>query len=105
MPLWLSPVQAIVLNIADAHSGYANEVTESLKRNNIRCKSDLRNEKLGLKIREAAMSKVPYVLTIGKSEEDGKTVSVRKYGGEQLGKLKISEFEEIMKSEQMEDLS
>ena len=55
-----------------------------------------------MKIREAAVSKVPYIITIGKAEMNNQTVSVRKYGGEQLGELKISEFEDIIKKEQME---
>ena len=103
-PFWLAPVQVKILTVSDDQFDYADLLDKTFRKSKIRVEVDKRNEKLGLKIREAAMSKVPYVLTIGKSEEDGKTVSVRKYGGEQLGELKISEFEEIMKSEQMGDL-
>ena len=58
-----------------------------------------------MKIREAAISKVPYVITIGKAEVENKTVSVRKYGGDQLGELKVSDFVDIVNSEKMEGLS
>ena len=63
------------------------------------------NIPIGRKIREAAISKVPYVLTIGKAEVENKTVSVRKYGGDQLGELKVSDFVDIVNSEKMEGLS
>ena len=89
MPLWLSPIQVIVLNIADAHSGYANEVTESLKRNNIRCKSDLRNEKITYKIREHSIQRVPYILVVGDREKENNQVSVRNQKGEDLGSMTL----------------
>ena len=89
MPLWLSPTQVIVLNIADAHSGYANEVTESLKRNNIRCKSDLRNEKITYKIREHSIQRVPYILVVGDREKENNQVSVRNQKGEDLGSMTL----------------
>ena len=80
-------------------------MSETFKKSKIRVEFDKRNEKLGLKIREAAISKVPYVLTIGKAEVENKTVSVRKYGGDQLGELKVSDFVDIVNSEKMEGLS
>jgi threonyl-tRNA synthetase len=89
MPLWLSPTQVIVLNIADAHSGYANEITESLKRNNIRCKSDLRNEKITYKIREHSIQRVPYILVVGDREKENNQVSVRNQKGEDLGSMTL----------------
>jgi len=92
MPLWLSPIQVIVLNIADAHSGYANEVTESLKRNNIRCKSDLRNEKITYKIREHSIQRVPYILVVGDREKENNQVSVRNQKGEDLGSMALDAF-------------
>ena len=89
MPLWLSPVQVIVLNIADAHSGYAKEVTESLRRNNIRCNSDLRNEKITYKIREHSIQRVPYILVVGDREKETSQVSVRNQKGEDLGSMSL----------------
>ncbi len=89
MPLWLSPVQAIVLNIADAHSEYANEVTESLRQNNIRCNSDLRNEKITYKIREHSIQRVPYILVVGDREKETSQVSVRNQKGEDLGSMSL----------------
>ena len=89
MPLWLSPVQAIVLNIADAHSEYAKEVTESLRQNNIRCNSDLRNEKITYKIREHSIQRVPYILVVGDREKETSQVSVRNQKGEDLGSMTL----------------
>lgn len=89
MPLWLSPVQIIVLNIADAHSGYAKEVTELLRRNNIRCNSDLRNEKITYKIREHSIQRVPYILVVGDREKETNQVSVRNQKGEDLGSMNL----------------
>ena len=89
MPLWLSPVQAIVLNIADAHSEYAKEVTESLRQNNIRCNSDLRNEKITYKIREHSIQRVPYILVVGDREKETSQVSVRNQKGDDLGSMSL----------------
>ena len=89
MPLWLSPVQAIVLNIADAHSDYAKEVTESLRQNNIRCNSDLRNEKITYKIREHSIQRIPYILVVGDREKETSQVSVRNQKGEDLGSMSL----------------
>ena len=99
MPLWLSPIQVIVLNIADAHSGYANEVTESLKRNNIRCKSDLRNEKITYKIREHSIQRVPYILVVGDREKENNQVSVRNQKGEDLGSMTLDALVKNLKKE------
>ena len=89
MPLWLSPVQAIVLNIADAHSDYAKKVTESLRQNDIRCNSDLRNEKITYKIREHSIQRVPYILVVGDREKETSQVSVRNQKGEDLGSMTL----------------
>jgi len=89
MPLWLSPTQVIVLNIADAHSEYAKEVTESLKFNKIRCNSDLRNEKITYKIREHSIQRVPYILVVGDREKETNQVSVRNQKGEDLGSMTL----------------
>ena len=77
---------------------------ENFRRLKFRAEVDQRNEKLGLKIREAEIAKVPYILTIGKSEMENKTVSVRKYGGEQIGEIKLDDFLSIINGEiQQED--
>ena len=89
MPLWLSPVQAIVLNIADAHSDYAKKVTESLRQNDIRCNSDLRNEKITYKIREHSIQRVPYILVVGDREKETSQVSVRNQKGDDLGSMSL----------------
>ncbi len=89
MPLWLSPVQAIVLNIADAHGEYAKEVTELLRQNNIRCNSDLRNEKITYKIREHSIQRVPYILVVGDREKETSQVSVRNQKGDDLGSMSL----------------
>ena len=104
-PFWLAPVQVKILTVSDEQFDYCDLLSETFKKSKIRVEFDKRNEKLGLKIREAAISKVPYVLTIGKAEVENKTVSVRKYGGDQLGELKVSDFVDIVNSEKMEGLS
>ena len=103
-PFWLAPVQVKILTVSDEQFDYSDFLNETFRKLKIRVEVDKRNEKLGLKIREASINKIPYILTIGQSEVENETVSVRKYGGEQLGELKISEFEYIMKNEQMEGL-
>jgi threonyl-tRNA synthetase len=99
MPLWLSPVQAIVLNIADAHSDYAKQVTESLRQNNIRCNSDLRNEKITYKIREHSIQRVPYIIVVGDREKETKQVAVRNQKGEDLGSMALDELVKNLKKE------
>ena len=103
-PFWLAPVQVKILTVSDEQFDYCDLLSETFKKSKIRVEFDKRNEKLGLKIREAAISKVPYVITIGKAEVENKTVSVRKYGGDQLGELKVSDFVGILNSEKMEGL-
>ena len=92
MPLWLAPTQVIVLNIADAHGSYAKEVTNALKQNNIRCNSDLRNEKITYKIREHSIQRVPYIIVVGDREKETKQVAVRNQKGEDLGSMALDEL-------------
>ena len=92
MPLWLAPIQVVVLNIADAHSIYSKEIVEILKKSGIRCNSDLRNEKITYKIREHSIQKVPYLLVIGDREVEKKHVTVRTQKGEDLGSMSIDAF-------------
>ena len=88
LPLWLSPVQAVVLNITDRQAGYAKEVEDSLINKGLRVKSDLRNEKIGFKIREHTIQRVPYLLVVGDRETETGTVAVRTREGKDLGSLK-----------------
>jgi threonyl-tRNA synthetase len=92
MPVWLAPTQVVVLNIADAHIGYSKEVVEIFKKNEIRCDSDLRNEKITYKIREHSIQKVPYLIVIGDREVEKRHVTVRTQKGEDLGSMSIDDF-------------
>jgi len=87
LPLWLAPVQAVVLNITDRQAGYAREIEESLINQGLRVKSDLRNEKIGYKIREHTIQRVPYLLIVGDREIETSTVAVRTREGKDLGSL------------------
>ena len=89
MPLWLAPTQAVILNIADAHADYASKVMDELKKNHIRCDSDLRNEKITYKIREHSLQKIPYLLIVGEKEMEAGQVAVRTRKGEDLGSMSI----------------
>ncbi len=91
-PTWLSPVQAVVLNITDKQAGYVNEVVEKLRKVGIRAKADLRNEKIGFKIREHTLKRVPYLLVVGDKEIEAGEVAVRTRKGEDLGKFKVDDF-------------
>jgi len=91
-PDWLAPEQAVVMNITDKQSPYVNEVVEELKKHAIRAIADLRNEKIGFKIREHTLQKVPYLLVIGDKEMNNRTVAVRTRGGEDLGAMSIDDF-------------
>jgi len=88
LPLWLAPVQAVVLNITDRQAGYAREIEESLINQGLRVKTDLRNEKIGYKIREHTIQRVPYLLVVGDREIETGTVAVRTREGKDLGTLK-----------------
>jgi threonyl-tRNA synthetase len=93
-PPWLAPTQAAVLNITDKHAEYARKVEESLKNNGFRVISDLRNEKIGFKIREHTIQKVPYLLVVGDKEVESQTVAVRARRGEDLGSMDLDAFTE-----------
>ncbi|MEJ2058880.1 MAG: threonine--tRNA ligase [Gammaproteobacteria bacterium] len=87
LPLWLAPVQAVMMNITDRQAEYALEVEKFLKKQGIRAVSDLRNEKIGFKIREHTLQRVPYLLVVGDREAEDRTVAVRTRAGEDLGSL------------------
>ena len=84
-PLWLAPTQAVVLNITDRQAGYAEQIAKELNAKGIRVKSDLRNEKIGFKIREHSMHRVPYLLIVGDKEVEAQTVTLRTQNGNDLG--------------------
>ncbi|MDG2018973.1 MAG: threonine--tRNA ligase [Porticoccaceae bacterium] len=90
-PFWLAPQQAIVINITDSQAEYASEVTKSLQNNGFRVICDLRNEKIGFKIRGHSMQRVPYLLVVGDKEIENGTVAVRTRDGEDLGSMTIEE--------------
>lgn len=98
-PLWLSPVQVRVLSITDSQMDYARKIKDELRSIGIRTETDLRNEKIGLKIREGSIEKIPYLLIIGEKEINGNSVNVRKRGGENLGEMTLPEFIEELKKE------
>jgi threonyl-tRNA synthetase len=93
-PVWLAPVQAVVLTIADRHDQYALETLKALEKQGFRVKIDLRNEKIGFKIREHSMQRVPYLLIIGDKELEDRMITVRTQKGDNLGSLTIQEFGE-----------
>lgn len=98
-PAWLAPVQAVLMTITDRHAEYASELAQNLEKQGFRVKIDLRNEKIGFKIREHSMQRVPYLLIIGDKELEDQTVSVRTQKGEDLGSLSISAFAERLTKE------
>jgi threonyl-tRNA synthetase len=96
-PVWLAPVQVIVIPIADRHLDYAGKIEAALKNENIRVKIDDRSERINLKIRQAQLDKVPYMLVVGDKEESSATVSVRLRSGEQLPSQSPSSFIETVR--------
>ncbi len=95
-PAWLAPTQAVVMNITDNQSEYAQKVEESLKNKGFRVVSDLRNEKIGFKIREHTIQRVPYLLVVGDKEVESNTVAVRARRGEDLGSMDLDAFEALL---------
>ncbi|WP_110457702.1 threonine--tRNA ligase [Shewanella algidipiscicola] len=91
-PTWLAPVQAVVMNITDKQSNYVDEVVNLFKDQGIRASKDLRNEKIGFKIREHTLRRVPYLLVVGDQEMENREVAVRTRDGVDLGKMRIEDF-------------
>lgn len=98
-PLWLAPRQVTVLTIADRHSDYATETADRLKKHGIRAEVNPENEKIGYKIREATMRKIPYMVIIGDKEVLDSCISVRKRTGENIGPFTVDEFIELLKEQ------
>ncbi|HET7359958.1 MAG TPA: threonine--tRNA ligase [Rhodanobacteraceae bacterium] len=92
LPLWLAPIQAVVLNITDAQADYAAATAQTLVDKGLRVEADLRNEKVGYKIREHTLHKVPWLLVVGDREKETGTVSVRTRAGEDLGSMTLAEL-------------
>jgi threonyl-tRNA synthetase len=89
LPAWLAPVQAVVLNITDNQADYALKVTEILKNQGLRVEADLRNEKVGFKIREHTLQRVPYLLVAGDREAGSNSLAVRTRSGKDLGAMSV----------------
>jgi len=92
LPVWLAPVQVSVLNITDAQADYARGVADRLVKLGFRAECDLRNEKIGFKIREQTLAKVPYLLVVGDREKNEGTVAVRQRDGTDLGSMRPEAF-------------
>ncbi|WBE24215.1 threonine--tRNA ligase [Denitrificimonas caeni] len=97
-PAWLAPVQATIMNISEKQGEFAQEVENKLLKSGFRVTSDLRNEKIGFKIREHTLLKVPYLLVIGDREVETQTIAVRTRGGENLGSMSIDQFSELLET-------
>jgi len=99
LPFWLSPQQLVVMNITDRQAEYVQKIAQSVKKHGFRAEMDLRNEKIGFKIREHTLSRVPYLLVVGDREMENETVAVRTRSGEDLGSMKVEEFLEMVEKE------
>jgi threonyl-tRNA synthetase len=98
-PAWLAPVQAVVLTITDAQAEWARQVEKTLRNQGFRVEADLRNEKIGYKIREHTLARIPYMLVVGKREAESRTVAVRTRKGEDLGAMPLEAFSERLAKE------
>ncbi|WP_349779264.1 threonine--tRNA ligase [Xanthomonas sp. WHRI 7065] len=99
-PAWLAPVQVVVANITDAQADYVDSVRKTLANQGFRVNADLRNEKIGYKIREHTLQRVPYLLVVGDREKENGAVAVRTRSGEDLGTMTVSAFIERLQAEQ-----
>jgi len=98
-PTWLAPVQAIILTVTDRHIPFAEKVFDELKNAKVRVELDSRNEKLGYKIREAQLQKIPYMLVIGDNEVEAEKVKPRRRDGTQLDMMSAEEFITMVEEE------
>ncbi len=98
-PTWMAPVQVKILPISDKHIAYAKELAKKMHKDYVRVEVDERNEKIGYKIRQAQVAKVPYMLVVGDKEMEEGTVNVRKHGGDELGIVPFQEFFTTVKEE------
>ncbi|MDR2213204.1 MAG: threonine--tRNA ligase [Pseudomonadales bacterium] len=98
-PAWLAPVQVMVMNITDRQADYCQQVVNSLKNKGFRVEADLRNEKIGFKIREHSIQRIPYLLVAGDKEVEAGTVAVRDRNGKDLGVLSLAEFDALLQQD------
>jgi threonyl-tRNA synthetase len=98
-PSWLAPIQGIILNISEKHLEYVKRVEKDLKDKGLRIISDLRNEKIGFKIREHSMQRYPFILVVGDREMESDQISVRRRGGEDVGSMSVDAFIELINKE------
>ena len=98
-PTWMAPVQVKILPISEKHVEYANQLAKQMRHDYVRVEVDDRNEKIGYKIRQAQMEKVPYMLVVGDKEMEDNSVNVRKHGGDELGTVPFDEFFNSIKIE------
>ena len=98
-PAWLAPVQAVVMNITDAQADWVDDVRKTLANQGFRVDADLRNEKIGYKIREHTLQRVPYLLVVGDREKDNGAVAVRTRSGEDMGSMSVAEFAARLRGE------
>ncbi|MCC2625718.1 MAG: threonine--tRNA ligase [Burkholderiales bacterium] len=99
LPLWLAPTQVAILNISEKQASYAFSVYNSLKNNGFRCELDLSNEKVGYKIREKTLQKIPYLIIIGDKEVENNTITLRRRDGEDMGQVMLNQLQELLGNE------
>ena len=99
LPLWLSPLQAMITTITSDSDDYAYQVYDALKSAGIRAKTDIRNEKIGYKIREHSNAKVPIIIAVGKKESEEKTVSIRRLGSQETKVIKLDDIIATLQNE------
>jgi threonyl-tRNA synthetase len=99
LPVWLAPVQAVILNITDQQADYAQQVEAHLQKQGFRATADLRNEKIGLKIREHTLQKVPYLLIVGGREVENQQIAVRLQDGQDKGTMSLDAFIEQLRAD------
>ncbi|MBI3546896.1 MAG: threonine--tRNA ligase [Gammaproteobacteria bacterium] len=99
LPVWLAPVQAVILTITDEQQDYARQLEKTLRKQGWRIESDLRNEKIGFKIREHTLQRIPYLLVVGKKEAQEGTLAVRTRKGEDLGGMTLEAFQSLLTEE------
>ena len=98
-PSWMAPIQAVIINISQKQEEYSKNLEFNLKKQGLRVISDLRNEKIGFKIREHSMQRYPYILVVGDREQENNQVSVRRRGGEDLGSMSLEALTELINQE------
>ena len=98
-PTWMAPVQVKIMSISEKHNDYAHEIAKAFRNDYVRVEVDDRNEKIGYKIREAQMEKVPYMLVVGDKEMEAQAVSIRKRGEGEKGDMPWKEFLAAIKEE------